>query len=74
MNTTPDHGSLAQQARGWTMNHFSITLSEVPELLRRVADALDELGEIEVYDVTFKPEEADKRRMTVYFAFSDSDD
>jgi hypothetical protein len=58
----------------WTAHHFSISDHEanVARLLRNVADALDELGTVEVLDVTFCQEvegSAPEARMTVYFTY-----
>jgi hypothetical protein len=45
----------------WTMLHFSQSNPEgpgqgsVPALLRRLADSIDELGDIDVHDITFRP-------------------
>jgi hypothetical protein len=60
----------------WTVRHFSQANPEgpgqgnVPNLLRRVADSIESLGEVEVYDVTFHSEvTGDENRvsMTVYW-------
>ena len=62
------------QVRGWTANYFSLEDSDgdVVALLRKVADAIDELGDVEVLDVTFlsDPDE-EAASMTVYFRFDE---
>jgi len=51
---------------------MTIALSETSELLRRVADAIDELGNVDVYDLTFKPDDVLRmKRVTVYFTLPD---
>lgn len=44
-----------EMVRGWTCNQFGIKDpdSDVPRLLRQVADFLDELGEIQVLGLTY---------------------
>ena len=60
----------------WTINHFSQSnpmgsdQGDVPSLLRRVADSIEELGDVQIEDITFgtavgDPE--DNLTMTVYF-------
>lgn len=60
----------------WTMFHFSQSNPDgprkgsVPALLRRVADSLDELGDVVVHDITFHSEvtaDEDDLTMTVYY-------
>jgi hypothetical protein len=60
----------------WSINHFSIVnpvgtdRADVPALLRRMADALDEYGPIEVQDLTFGTEVTEDgyvHDLTVYF-------
>ncbi|MEU0797908.1 hypothetical protein ABZ342_48245 [Amycolatopsis sp. NPDC005961] len=60
----------------WTVAHFSQSNAEgsgqgdVAALLRRVADTLDELGDVQVQDITFASEVTageDALRMTVYY-------
>jgi hypothetical protein len=62
------------QVREWTAHYFSVTDEDgdVPAMLRKVADSLDQLGEVEVLDVTFlsDPDEAEAT-MTVYFRFEE---
>jgi hypothetical protein len=63
-------------ADDWTINHFSQSnptgsgQGDVPALLRRVADSIDELGDGKVEDITFASAVADPEddlRMTVCF-------
>jgi hypothetical protein len=63
----------------WTVNHFSQANPEgsgqgdVPALLRRVADSIEELGVIEVMDLTLSndvTENGDWWSATVYFKFT----
>lgn len=63
-------------ADDWTINHFSqsnptgIGQGDVPALLRRVADSIEELGDVQVEDISFASAVADPEddlRMTVYF-------
>lgn len=60
----------------WSIRHFSQANPEgpehgdVPRLLRLVADSIEELGEVEVQDVTFHTEineDGPWHSMTVYF-------
>jgi hypothetical protein len=60
----------------WTIFHFSQSNAagdgqgDVPPLLRRVADTLEELGDVQVQDVTFSSEVTegeDDLTMTVYY-------
>lgn len=60
----------------WTVLHFSQSnpagegQGEVAALLRRVADRLDDLGDVQVQDVTFSSEVTageDDLTMTVYY-------
>ena len=62
------------QVRGWTCQQFAISDAEanVPRLLRKVADAIEELGEIEILDVTFCLEVEGpgvEAKMAVYLSF-----
>ncbi len=64
--------SWTEQVDSWRSNHFAISDFEanVSRLLRKVADAIDELGPIDVMDVTFCREVEGPEfsmRMTVYF-------
>jgi hypothetical protein len=62
------------QVREWTSNYFSITDEDgdAVGLLRKVADAIEQLGDIEVLDVTFMsdPDRVDAT-VTVYFTFDE---
>lgn len=60
----------------YTMYHFSQSnpvgesQGDVPALLRRVADTIASLGDVQVYDITFRSERADGEdavTMTVYY-------
>ncbi|HUY50368.1 MAG TPA: hypothetical protein VMV92_32455 [Streptosporangiaceae bacterium] len=60
----------------WTVEHFSQAnpagkgQGDVPALLRRVADSIDTLGEVEVQDLvlhTEVTEDGDWHSLTVYF-------
>ncbi|MFC3983000.1 hypothetical protein [Streptosporangium jomthongense] len=62
----------------WTMHHFSQANPEgpeqgdVPALLRRVADSIEELGDVEVHDVIMHneiTEDGDWPSLTVYFDY-----
>lgn len=62
------------QAVNWTANHFTISDTEanVPRLLRKVADSIDQLGDIEILDLCFSNQVEGKflqSKLTVYFAF-----
>jgi hypothetical protein len=66
----------------WTAFHFSQSnpagdgKGDVPALLRRVADTLTDLGDVEVMDVVFHSEvtaEGDWPSMTVYYSRSDDE-
>ena len=65
---------LRERAQKWTCNHFSITdhRGDAVKLLRKVADSIKELGEIEVLDIVLQsPGEPSFKEitMTVYFSF-----
>jgi len=60
----------------WTINHFSQSnpsgagQGNVPALLRRVADSIEELGDVQVADITFSSSvshDEDDLTVTVYF-------
>ncbi|KQO60022.1 hypothetical protein [Curtobacterium sp. Leaf261] len=60
----------------WTISHFSQSnpigegQGSVPALLRRLADSIEELGDVDVQDITFASEVTDAEddlTMTVYF-------
>lgn len=60
----------------WTINHFSQSnpsgagQGNVPALLRRVADSIEELGDVQVADITFSSsvsDDEDDLTVTVYF-------
>jgi len=72
---SPDRISRVRRSNS---HHFSITDSEAnaPRLLRKVADAIEELGEIELLDVTFCVETEGSQfeaTMTVYLGFPDEE-
>ncbi|MGB9112030.1 MAG: hypothetical protein WCF24_04805 [Acidimicrobiales bacterium] len=67
----------------WTIQNFSLALpegtdrSDVPALLRRLADKLEEYGSIDVQDLTFGTEvtaDGYVHHVTVYFHRSDDQD
>ncbi len=63
-----------ERARGWTCHQFAVSdlEADVPRLLRRVADAIEELGEIDILDVTFCLELEGpeiEAKMAIYFSF-----
>ena len=66
-------GGFREEARKWTCNNFSITEhgGDAAALLRKVADAIEELGDIEILDVTFQLPDPPALELTVsvYFYF-----
>ena len=67
-------GGLREEARNWKCNNFSITEygGDAAALLRKVADAIKELGDIEILDVTYRPPTDPsvlELTVTVYFYF-----
>jgi hypothetical protein len=63
-------------AEGWTISHFSLSnpsgegQGDVAALLRRVAEQIESLGDVQVQDITFtsEPTEAeDDLTVTVYY-------
>jgi hypothetical protein len=67
-------GGISESALMWTMNHFSISLdaedADVPELLERVRASIIELGNVDVFDITFSRHfdgHQEAIRMTVYY-------
>lgn len=70
------HGTPAKQVRNWRSNHFAISNAEgnISQLLRSVADALDEIGEAQVLDITFSLQTEGgsiEARMAVYLVLPD---
>ncbi|MEV7013648.1 hypothetical protein [Streptosporangium sp. NPDC051022] len=64
------------QRSTWTMHHFSQAnpkgpgQEDVPALLRRVADTIEELGNVEIHDLIMHneiTEDGDWPSLTVYF-------
>lgn len=60
------------------MHHFSVTNAEgnVARLLRKIVETIEQLGEVEVHDVTFCAEVVDGTfpvTMTVYLSFPEDD-
>ncbi|MDP9866032.1 MULTISPECIES: hypothetical protein [Streptosporangium] len=62
----------------WTMHHFSQAnpkgpgQADVPALLRRVADSIEDLGNVEVHDMIMHneiTEDGDWPSLTVYFDY-----
>ena len=60
----------------WTIYHFSLSnptgpeQGDVPRLLRRAADHLEELGDVQVGDITFSSEPTageDDLNLTIYY-------
>lgn len=61
----------------YTINHFSLSLpagenqANIPDLLRHLADAIEEEGRVDVQDITFRreydQEGGDWPSFTVYF-------
>lgn len=67
-------GGLREEARNWKCNNLSITEhgGDAAALLRKVADAVEQLGDIEILDVTYRrPADppALELTVTVYFYF-----
>ena len=65
---------LREKARNWKCNNLSITEhgGDAAGLLRKVADAIDQLGDIEILDMTYRrPTEPPALELTVslYFYF-----
>jgi hypothetical protein len=61
---------------GWTISHFSQSnpagagQGDVPALLRRVAESIEALGDVDVQDITFSsavPDAEDDLAITVYY-------
>ena len=74
MEHNTDAGSVdwLQRVNNWKVNHFSITEpnADAAKLLRTVAAALDELGDIQVVDITFSNQVEGptiESKMNVYF-------
>jgi hypothetical protein len=60
----------------WTVSHFTLSnpsgpgQGDVAALLRRVADSIDRLGDVQIRDITFRSDITDGEddlRLTVYF-------
>src|SRR4051794_17454545 len=67
-------GSLREKARNWKCNNFAITEhgGDAAALLRKAADAIEQLGDIEILDVTYRrPTDPPALELTVsvYFYF-----
>jgi len=67
-------GELREQARNWTCQNLTITEhgGDAAALLRKIADAIEQLGDIEILDVTYRrPADppALELTVTVYFYF-----
>jgi hypothetical protein len=67
---------MPSEDHAWTIDHFSQSnpagagQGSVPALLRRVADSIDALGDVEVQDIAFHSQptaDEDDLTMTVYF-------
>ena len=64
------------QVRNWTVNHFTISDEEAntPRLLRKIADAIEELGNVEIMGVTWARDlegPAEQTKMSVFFKFTE---
>ena len=66
----------SDMADDWTISHFSQSnpagndQGSVSALLRRVADSIESLGDVQVEDITFSSDVADREddlTMTVYY-------
>lgn len=71
------------QPQSWTVEHFSQAnpkgegQGDVPALLRRVANTIEEFGAIEVQDIVFQTEVTEDgawHSMTVYFHRPEDED
>jgi hypothetical protein len=67
-------GDLREKARNWKCLNFAITEhgGDTAALLRKAADAIVELGDIEILDITYRrpPDPPDlELTVTVYFYF-----
>jgi len=71
-----DHTKPVNRRTSWTIEHFSQAnpsgpgQADVPALLRRVADSIEALGEVDVQDLvlhTEVTEDGDWHSLTVYF-------
>jgi hypothetical protein len=73
MDESVPHG-LREKAKNWTCNNLAITDhgGDAAGLMRKVADAIEQLGDIEILDITYRrPTEPPLRELTVslYFYF-----
>jgi len=70
--------SLEESARRWVVHHWSRNrlAEETSDLLREVAHDIDELGDIELLDVSvsfnWEPDGQRHVNVTVYFDFGDN--
>ena len=67
-------GELRQEARNWKCHNLAITEKhgDAAALLRRIADAIEQLGDIEILDITYRrPTDPPALELTVslYFYF-----
>jgi hypothetical protein len=67
-------GGFREKARNWKCNNFSITehRGDAAALLRKVAGAIEKLGDIEILDITYRrpgDPPALELTVTVYFYF-----
>jgi hypothetical protein len=48
---------LREEAKNWTCNNLAITDhgGDAAKLLRKLADAIEELGDIEILNITYRP-------------------
>lgn len=67
-------GDLREKAKNWKCNNFSITehRGDAAALLRKVARSIEQLGDIEILDLTYQPSadpSALEITVSVYFYF-----
>jgi hypothetical protein len=67
-------GGLRERARNWTCQNLTVTEhgGDAAALLRKIADAIEQLGDIEILDITYRrPADppALELTVTVYFYF-----
>jgi hypothetical protein len=65
---------LRKKAKNWTCNQFAITEhgGDAAKLLRRAADSIEQLGDIEILNIAYRPssDAADLEiTVSVYFYF-----
>jgi len=71
---------MSEPTSEWPVHHFAQANpagegeNDVPALLRRVADSVEELGPVDVADICFRNNVEDSINMTVYFRRSQDPD